>query len=246
MPPFSSHAADEPGDRSISNHDSSTGRITVGRPRTSAAMLNGRKFRGSLPHIDAPHVLQHITYRLADAVPVRMFRDVEQELRHLKGAPKAKEHGRRIEAFLDTGYGSCILEKPIAAGLVINTWKRFDPERYRLLAFVVMPNHCHVLIQTTGTCPLSKIINSWKSFTARRIRAQVLVEDMRHDSRAGARRSREGQVAHCGFWQRDYWDRFIGNENHKIAVVDYIEENPVKAGLVLRREDWPWSSAGMK
>jgi hypothetical protein len=43
---------------------------------------------------------------------------------------------------------------------------------------------------------------------------------------------------------REYWDRFIRNEKHFTAAVEYIHMNPVKAGLVEKAEDWYWSSAG--
>lgn len=45
-------------------------------------------------------------------------------------------------------------------------------------------------------------------------------------------------------WQREYYDRFIRDENHYEKVVEYIRENPVKAGLVEHAEDWKFSSAG--
>ena len=39
----------------------------------------------------------------------------------------------------------------------------------------------------------------------------------------------------------DYFDRFIRNERHFTATVEYIRQNPVKAGLVDTPEEWPWS-----
>lgn len=72
-------------------------------------------------------------------------------------------------------------------------------------------------------------------------------------SRAGARQpgSAAAHVGHCRararqsqvVWMREYWDRFIRNEKHFVATVNYIHQNPVKAGLVSHPEDWPWSSA---
>ncbi|RCK77040.1 MAG: hypothetical protein ANABAC_3465 [Anaerolineae bacterium] len=41
----------------------------------------------------------------------------------------------------------------------------------------------------------------------------------------------------------DYFDRFIRDQKHFKAVVEYIHQNPVKAGLVAAAQDWPWSSA---
>jgi putative transposase len=42
---------------------------------------------------------------------------------------------------------------------------------------------------------------------------------------------------------RDYWDRYIRDERHLVAVIKYIHENPVTAGLCTTARDWPWSSA---
>ncbi len=42
---------------------------------------------------------------------------------------------------------------------------------------------------------------------------------------------------------REYWDRYIRDESHLRAVIRYIHENPVIAGLCPTAPDWPWSSA---
>jgi putative transposase len=137
---------------------------------------------------------------------------------------------RRVEAYLDAGNGCCILREPEVAACIIDTWFHFDGERYRLLEWVVMPNHCHVLIEQLEGSPLGKIVLSWKNFTARFING--------FRTRTGVRSSQGGQV-----WQWDYWDRFVRNERHLEAVRNYIVMNPVRAGLVTAPEDWPWSSA---
>ncbi len=48
------------------------------------------------------------------------------------------------------------------------------------------------------------------------------------------------------FWMREYWDRFIRDKKHYETVVDYIYNNPVKAGLCIKKENWKWSSYGYK
>ena len=45
------------------------------------------------------------------------------------------------------------------------------------------------------------------------------------------------------FWEADYFDRYMRNEDHLMRTIEYIESNPVKAGLVKEAFDWPWSSA---
>ena len=46
------------------------------------------------------------------------------------------------------------------------------------------------------------------------------------------------------FWHREFWDRYIRDEEHYQDTVDYIHNNPVKAALSKSPEAWPWSSAG--
>jgi len=51
---------------------------------------------------------------------------------------------------------------------------------------------------------------------------------------------------HGHFWFKEYFDRYIRNGEHFRAVVRYIEENPVKARLCEKPEDWKFSSAYFK
>ena len=46
------------------------------------------------------------------------------------------------------------------------------------------------------------------------------------------------------FWQKEYFDRYIRNGRHFAKVVAYIENNPVKALLCEKAEDWPFGSRG--
>ncbi len=187
----------------------------------------------SIPHIDGNAYIQHITYCLADSVPVKTLHQLS---RQCQGIPDERERqlSRRmfIDRFMDSGYGSCILQIPEIASMIIENWKFFDGVRYGLLSYVVMPNHCHVLIQKRGTAPLPRIVHSWKSFTARKINIWTATHGRSPNIRAGS-----------PVWQRDYWDRYIRNTWHLVRVIEYIEQNPVKAGLVRNPQDWVWSSA---
>lgn len=167
-----------------------------------------------------------MTYRLADSLPADVLLQLETELRLLPRDQRDPERRKRIDAWLDAGHGSCALCQPEAGACVVDTWRHYAGERYDLIAWVVMPNHVHVLIRAYEGVSLGKIVQSWKSFTSRRI------------GELAASPSGLGSV-----WMREYWDRFIRDERHFEGVIRYIHENPVKAGLVKRAEEWPWSSA---
>lgn len=157
--------------------------------------------------------MQFITFRLADSLP----RAVVEALRLKDDAI------RLLDAELDNGLGECHLRDPEIAQVVQDALLHFDQDRYRLLAWCLMPNHVHVVIEISGASSLSTIVNSWKSFTARKANQQL--------RRSGP------------FWNADYFDRFMRDEGHLQRTIGYVEQNPVKAGLATEPRDWPWSSA---
>ncbi len=183
--------------------------------------------RGYLPHFDSPDATQHVTFHLADSLPQAVLPRLEAELKTLPTEKRDVERRKRIEALIDAGHGSCILRKPAIAEMVQRSLLSFDSQRYRLLAWVVMPNHVHALFQPMNGWTVAKIVASWKKFTARKI--------------CDNRRLSEGPCRPT--WHREYWDRYIRNQEHLEQAVEYIRSNPVKAGLVVTAESWPWSSA---
>ncbi len=181
--------------------------------------------RGYLPHFDVIGLTQHVVFRLFDSLPQTVLAQWEEELKHLSEKDADLERRQRIEHYLDQGYGSCYLREATVAELVQNALLFFDSQRYQLHAWCVMPNHVHVLFTALAGHELGKIVHSWKSFTA---------------NQANHHLEREGQ-----FWQKEPYDRYIRNEKHFRNAVEYIENNPVKAGLCATPADWPWSSAAL-
>ncbi len=200
----------------------------LGSPASSPAptAANPWRTRGYLPHFDQPG-LQGVIFRLHDAVPESVVRSWQAELGWVAGIPardaRAVELRKRIAKYEDAGHGEGWLRDPRIAALVEDALLHFDGERYRLIAWCIMPNHVHVLLETWERWPLAGVIQSWKSFTA-------------HE--ANNLLGRTGR-----FWFREYYDRAIRDPQHLRATIEYIEGNPVKAGLVESKEAWRWSSA---
>jgi REP element-mobilizing transposase RayT len=178
--------------------------------------------RGYLPHYDAPGVTQFVTLRLHDSMPASRRSEWEAFL-HLEDD---RERRKQLEAYLDRGIGDCWLRQPAIAELAENAIRFFDGDRYQLQAWVIMPNHIHLLVDVWQT-PLAQLIKSWKQFIGRE--ANKLLK-------------REGT-----FLQRDYWDTLMmEDEAQRKKAVHYIETNPVKANLVRDPTDWHWSSARLR
>lgn len=171
--------------------------------------------RGYLPHFDSGDVVQHVVFRLQGSLPAPV-------LERLRNAPE--DFGLALDEALDRGgVGPTWLADPACADIVADALTGFDGARYSLLAWVVMPNHVHVLITQAEGWPLGKVVKSWKGYTARMINRRL--------SLTGA------------FWAPDYFDLYMRDEAQTIAAAAYIEANPVKAGLCRDAMDWRWSSA---
>jgi len=183
--------------------------------------------RGYLPHYNKRETIQSVTFRLADSLPQTRLREIENELADIPPGKVDSARRKKIEAWLDAGIGCCALRHPDLASLMQETLLKWNGDRYRLFAWCIMPNHVHVLMETKAA--LSKIVQSWKSFTGRWA--------LRKNAGLGL------GVPGTEFWMREYWDRYIRNADHFDNVRSYIERNPVAAGLCSQPCDWPWSSA---
>ena len=179
--------------------------------------------RGYLPHFDGGELAQFITFRLHDALPGSVLLRWKEELKHEKLGEIEAIMRRRVEAYLDQGHGNCYLKESAIAAMVQNALLFHDQTKYRLASWTVMPNHVHLLCTPATGHNLSEIMHSLKSFTS---------------NEANKILGRKGR-----FWQKEYFDRYIRNARHFAKVVAYIENNPVKARLCEKAEDWPFGSA---
>src|SRR5882672_4634220 len=101
--------------------------------------------RGYLPHFDMAEMTQTLTFRLFDSMPQSVLESWKTELTVLPDKDADNERRKRIDAYLDKGYGSCFLKNDAVAEIVQNALLHFDGQRYALHAWVVMPNHVHTL-----------------------------------------------------------------------------------------------------
>ena len=163
-----------------------------------------------LPHWETTYGVYFVTFRLADSLP----RDVAA--RFLSETKDKALQQRKLQRLLDAGTGSCVLQNPKAAEIVQDALYQFDGDRYELIAGCVMPNHVHVIFQAVRDWSLSKILFSWKSYSAAKI-------------------NEEFKLA-APLWQREYYDRLLRNTRELNAAINYVAQNPARARL----QNWPW------
>jgi acyl-CoA synthetase (AMP-forming)/AMP-acid ligase II len=196
-----------------------------GEARTTAATYANKKGwhqRGYLPHNDDV-VSQFITFRLADSLPQTVLKHLKLEIEHEKLSDPSREYRKRVEEHLDQGIGECLLRDPAIAIIVRDTILNEHERTCRLFAWVIMPNHVHILLRPLEGQSLSTIMKNIKEVSSHKINKLL--------NRSGS------------FWQPDYFDRFIRDAGHFQKTVRYIENNPVKAGLCSAPDEWRFSSA---
>jgi putative transposase len=111
-----------------------------------------------------------------------------------------------------------------SAQILLDCIDNFRKEgRYLLLAFVIMPDHLHIMLKPNGKENISKIMHSIKRGSSR------LINQMW---------SRKGPI-----WQRSFYERIIRDEKEFWEKVNYVYNNSLRAGLAESPEDYPYSSA---
>jgi REP element-mobilizing transposase RayT len=128
-----------------------------------------------------------------------------------------------VDGHLDLGNGACYMGNPAIADVVAGALRFFEGQRYKLRAWVVMPNHVHAVVLPLKSHTLSDILHSWKSFTSHRLKKCL--------------------VGNGAIWQSESYDHLIRDDEELARCCAYTTRNPVTAGLCGTPESWPWSSA---
>ncbi len=178
--------------------------------------------RGNLPHWRQEGALYFVTFRLADSIPEKkiriwnserlrlrseMLRADEVALRRHKAALE-----RRLQKWLDCGWGSCILTAPGAAACVKASMEHFNGTRYALVEDVIAANHVHALVRPALGVDLSAIVSSWKRYTANQLwRIPQVREAMGRSS---------GSI-----WQEESFDHIVRNQPELDRIVEYIRQH---------------------
>jgi putative transposase len=170
-----------------------------------------------LPHWDVAGERMFVTFRLYGSLPVnRIFRPANLT---------AGQAFLAVDRLLDNPKsGPTFLQRREIAEMVIRALsdgeRRF--RRYELHAFVIMSNHVHLLV--TPRVPSPKWLGPLKGFTGYEAISML-----------GLNRG--------PFWQDESYDHLIRNDEECERVKHYIEWNPVKAGIAVLPEEFPFSSA---
>lgn len=110
-----------------------------------------------------------------------------------------------------------------------------------IFAWVVMSNHCHLIIRAKNN-NLSDVIRDFKKFTSK-----AIYQAIQTNPKESRKEWLKLVLSHDGniwFWEEGYHGEEMTSSSICDSKVDYIHQNPVKAGLVEKEEEYLWSSAG--
>jgi REP element-mobilizing transposase RayT len=198
-----------------------------------------RLYQRHLPHQIPEGFPIFLTWNLKDALPKEVLEMVARERERLLREPRrsGESHSERnlridkivfaiADRVLDMATDYPLhLKDPAAAKIVEGSILFGVPERYDLFAWCVMANHVHVLL--TPQWELEDVTKGIKGFTAHEINGV---------------QSARGRV----FWQDESYDHWARDEAELLRIIEYIENNPVAAGLCTKQADWPFSSARLR
>ena len=173
-------------------------------------------YRRHLPHWIPPEAAIFLAWRLAGSPPPAIP-DLILVKGEIRRKPDPEKHLR----------GPFWLQDTRIAAMLVQTlhYGKAVRRMYHLHAWVIMPNHIHVILEPY--LELATITRWFKGRTSR-IANRIL--------------GRTGKP----FWQDESFDRWIRGAGELQKLIDYVETNPVKAGLVTTADQWPWSSPRFK
>jgi len=190
-------------------------------------------YERNLPHIQPENGTFFLTYRLYGSIPISVIREFKARYDGILRINHAitSNRLRRLQMSYFLSFDNCLdrefnepywLKEPDVAEIVFQSLLFNNKKEYDLWAFTIMPNHVHALLTLKeGSMPLFKILQNHKRYTAGQCN-KVL--------------KRTGY-----FWEHETYDHLVKSENEFSQIVEYILNNPVKAGFVKDWDQWKWN-----
>lgn len=188
-------------------------------------MENKLFHKRNLPHLHPSEGIFFITYRLFGSLPKEIIEKLHDEYKNERGdiliQPNKHTYFVAFDEYLDKyESGKHYLAIPEIAEINKQAIHHYEEKYYQLICYCIMSNHIHLIIKLRDDAPdLSKIMQSIKRFTARESNKIM---------------GCEGQ-----FWMQESYDRLIRDSKELKNIVNYVINNPVKAGLTNDWKKWP-------
>ena len=212
--------------------------------------------RRRLPHQDVEGHPVFITACLEGSLPASGLSRINKYREELESRPRPHdmtepewEHHRHkllfgfVDQLLDGDSPVCHLMDERQAAIVQNAFLHFADERYRLLAFVVMPSHHHWLFLPDEAWSDAAVAQARAKGSQQRTPREIISHSIQSYTATMCNRVR-GETG--VYWQHETFDHWARDEAETLRIIYYIENNPVKAGLAATAEEYRWSSARIR
>ncbi|KAB2833733.1 MAG: hypothetical protein F9K48_07795 [Candidatus Brocadia sp.] len=207
-------------------------------------------YRRNLPHYQPVYATFFITFRLAGSLPPEVIARLKEErqqqeklllkigdekIKKLEMLNMHKRHFGNFDEMLDKAANNqSWLEDDRIAQVIVDAMHFRDKKTYNLLAYCIMPNHVHMIFTirrrtsslykgktASGPYVVTKILENLKWYTA----------------------MKANEILNCkgAFWQHESYDHVVRDGNELERIVNYVLNNPVRAGLVSSWDQWKWS-----
>ena len=208
-------------------------------------------YRRHLPHIMPIGATFFMTWRLFGSIPPHIMKQIDEErqeglrqlesdIRRLNLSPEEinkrkymleHQHFHRFDEALDSAGEETPhhLRDPKMADIVVESMRAYDKKWYNLLAYCIMSNHVHALLDFSVQLPMDRLAPLDES---KYVQLDTVMKHIKGTSAANINYKCHRTGA---FWQPESYDRYIRNEKHLAQAIEYTYLNPVKAGLC---KDW--------
>ncbi len=196
-------------------------------------------YREKLPHYQPAEGVFFITYRLAFSLPQKILQQRQQKLREFQarceGLSQSQQRSLAVDFakilfaqedqfFARYQQSPQWLQHDAIAAIVLEALHFHHTKQYELICVLVMSNHVHIVIKPLLYKPqkpysFAQIMKDHKSYTAQKAN-KIL--------------GRNGQ-----FWWHENYDHWVRDGEELKRIINYILQNPVKAGLINNYQEWP-------
>jgi REP element-mobilizing transposase RayT len=202
--------------------------------------------RRHLPHFYPPDAIYFVTSRLADSLPPSVIKRARKEREILESKEsKGKREPSGLPPYVDElDWWEKVIERgsknarwladPRIASLVAESIHYRDGKDYDLVAYTIMPNHIHI-VYGIGQYDLLERPHDAGPLSGKQV-SGIMMSMKRHTAaEANKLLGRTGP-----FWQDESYDHVVRDTEELARIIEYVLDNPVKAGLVDSRRDWKW------
>lgn len=218
-------------------------------------------YKRNLPHYQPLGYTFFVTFRLAGSVPISVINKLKMEkeiaLKVIAGYDNLKVRREKYREYLSlyfgkfdklldgAGYGPTWLKKDNVVQVVKDAIHHYDKKSYDLICFTIMSNHVHLVftpVERISDSPTTKTNQPNPDDIMRNGVSPYIVTSILQNLKKYTARECNKLLNRSGtFWQHESYDHVVRDKKELIRIVKYVLNNPVKAGLCEKWEDWKWN-----